>query len=360
MPSSIQQRVAFARSWRRDTTAMGADSGRMRVYATRVLPGELFSQLGRRVALEHWPGPGAPPPEELRRQAARCDGLLCMLTDRIDRPLLEAAPKLRVVSSMSVGVDHIDVKAASELGIAVGNTAGVLAETTADLAFGLLLAAARRIPEADRFVRQGAWTPERAWAPDLLVGRDVHGATLGILGLGAIGRAVARRAGGFGMRVLGWSRSGRAVPGVERVDLPALLAEADFVSIHVARTPETLALLSAPQIAAMKRGAILVNTARGGIVDEVALAAALASGHLGGAALDVYDQEPLAPDSPLLDAPGLVLAPHIGSASAATRTRMAALAVANLEAGLAGLPLPSAVTPTPGAGSSAARQEGLR
>jgi glyoxylate reductase len=150
------------------------------------------------------------------------------------------------------------------------------------------------------------------------------------------------------------------VPGVERVDLPALLAEADFVSIHVARTPETLALLSAPQIAAMKRGAILVNTARGGIVDEVALAAALASGHLGGAALDVYDQEPLAPDSPLLDAPGLVLAPHIGSASAATRTRMAALAVANLEAGLAGLPLPSAVTPTPGAGSSAARQEGLR
>jgi glyoxylate reductase len=338
---------------------MADASGRMRVYATRRLQGELPSDLGRRVRLEHWPGPGAPPPEELRRQAASCDGLLCVLTDRIDRPLLEGAPQLRVVSSISVGVDHIDVAAAAELGIAVGNTPGVLAETTADLAFGLLLAAARRIPEADRFVRQGAWTPERAWEPDLLVGRDVHGATLGVLGLGAIGQAVARRAAGFGMRVLGWSRSGRAVPGVVSVTLPALLAEADFVSIHVARAPETTGLLGGAEIAAMKRGAILVNTARGGIVDETALAAALVSGHLGGAALDVYAQEPLAPTSPLLDAPGLVLAPHIGSASAATRARMAALAVANLEAGLAGLPLPSAVEPALGP-STAAREEGLR
>jgi glyoxylate reductase len=333
----------------------------MRVYGTRTLPGGALEGLGRRVKLELWSGPGAVPPEALRRHAARAHGLLCMLTDRIDRPLLEAAPALRVVSSVSVGVDHIDVDAATELGIAVGNTPGVLAETTADLAFALLLAAARRIPEADRFVRQGAWTAERAWEPDLLLGRDLHGATLGILGLGAIGQAVARRASGFGMRVLGWSRSGRPVPGVESVALPDLLEGADFVSVHLARTPETVGLLGPAEIARMKPGAVLVNTARGGIVDEEALVAALRSGRLGGAALDVYAEEPLPAGSPLLDAPGLVLAPHIGSASVATRARMVALAVANLEAGLAGQPLPHSVNPgLRGRGSAAAGQEGLR
>jgi glyoxylate reductase len=268
-----------------------------------------------------------------------------MLTDRVDAALLDAAPRLRAISSCSVGVDHVDLAVATARGIPVGHTPGVLTGTTADLAFGLLLAAARRIPEADRFVREGHWTAERRWEPDLLLGRDVHGATLGVVGLGAIGRAVARRALGFGMRVLGWSRSPREVPGVERVALDALLAQADFVTVHVALAPETRGLLDARAIARMRPGAILVNTARGGIVDEAALAEALRAGRLAAAALDVFGEEPLPGTSPLRDAPRVVLAPHIGSASVATRERMAALTVANLRAGLAGAPMPHAASP---------------
>jgi glyoxylate reductase len=311
------------------------------VFATRALPGDAFAALGERVALRTWPGPGAPPPATLRREAEHAEGLLCLLTDRIDRPLLAACPRLRVVSSCSVGLDHVDLAAARERGIRVGHTPGVLTETTADLAFALLLAAARRIAEADRFVRSGAWTPERSWEPDLLLGRDLHGATLGIIGLGAIGRAVARRAQGFGMRVLGWSPSGRAVPGVAGRSLADLLAESDFVSLHVALVAETRGLLGAEEIARMKPGAVLVNTTRGGVVDEAALVAALRSGRLAAAGLDVFAEEPLPPDSPLLALPNAVLLPHIGSASVATRSRMAELAVANLLAGLAGHPLPN-------------------
>jgi glyoxylate reductase len=218
----------------------------------------------------------------------------------------------------------------------------VLAETTADLAFALLLAAARRIAEADRFVRRGGWQRESGWNPELLLGRDVHGATLGIVGLGAIGRAVARRAVGFGMRVLGWSRSARHVEGVDRVELTKLLAESDFVSVHVARTSETTHLIDVRALELLRPGAILVNTARGGIVDEDALANALRAGRLAGAALDVYATEPLAPTSPLLELDNVVLTPHIGSSSLATRSRMADLAVDNLLAGLEGRPLPHA------------------
>jgi glyoxylate reductase len=251
-----------------------------------------------------------------------------------------------VISTCSVGVDHIDLAAATARGIPVGHTPGVLVETTADLAFGLMLAAARRLAEADHFVREGGWTPDRAWDPELLLGRDLWGATLGVIGLGAIGRAVARRAQGFGMRVLGWTRSRRAVPGVEGVEIDALLGESDFVSLHLALAPETRNLIDARALARMRPGAVLVNAARGGLVDEAALLEALRSGRLAAAGLDVFAHEPLDPASPLLRAPNLVLTPHIGSASIATRTRMADLAVDNLLAGLEGRALPHWANPT--------------
>jgi glyoxylate reductase len=293
-----------------------------------------------------WPGRDAPPPAALSRALADADGLVCMLTDRVDAALLARAPRLRAISSVSVGLDHVDLAAATARGIPVGHTPGVLTETTADLAFALLLAAARRVVEADRFVRDGRWS---AWQPDLLLGRDVHGATLGVVGLGAIGRAVARRARGFGMRVLAWSRTRRPLANlegqVEWAELPALLAAADFVSVHVALAPGTRGLLDAAAIARMKPGAILVNTARGGIVDEAALAAALREGRLAGAGLDVFAREPLERDSPLLGLPNVVLAPHVGSASVATRTRMAELAVENLLAALDGKPMPACANP---------------
>jgi glyoxylate reductase len=272
---------------------------------------------------------------------------LCLLSDRVDAQLLDGCPSLRVVSSCSVGLDHVDLAAAARRGLPVGHTPGVLAETTADLAFALLLAAARRIAEADRFVRRGDWAREQGWDPELLLGRDVHGATLGIVGLGAIGRAVARRAAGFGMRVLGWSRSGRHVEGVESVELTKLLAESDFVTVHVARTSETTGLIDARALELVRPGAILVNTARGGIVDEDALANALRAGRLAGAALDVYATEPLPPTSPLLELDNVVLTPHIGSSSLATRSRMADLAVDNLLAGLEDRPLPHAAPVPP-------------
>ena len=315
---------------------------RPRVFVTRRLPGAALERLAGHCALEVWSGAGAPPAQALRDGCRDAEGLLCLLTDAIDAPLLAGCPRLRVISSCSVGVDHIDLPAARARGIPVGHTPGVLVETTADLAFALLLAAARRVAEADRFVRDGRWSFEHRWDPEALLGRDVHGATLGIVGLGAIGRAMARRAAGFGMRVLGWSRTPRALPGVEACAFEALLARSDFVTLHVALTPQTRNLLDARALGLLRPGAILVNAARGGIVDEAALAAALSSGRIAAAALDVFASEPLDPASPLLAAPNLLLTPHIGSASIATRTRMADLAVENLLAGLEGRPLPHA------------------
>jgi glyoxylate reductase len=313
-----------------------------RVFVTRTLPGDALVRLASEVALEVWPGPAAPPREALFEAARRADGLLCLLTDRIDAALLDAAPRLRVISSCSVGLDHVDLAAASARGIPVGHTPGVLTDTTAELTIALLLAAARRVVEADRFVREGRWGE---WAPDLLLGRDLSGSTLGVIGLGAIGSKVASLARAFGMRVLGWNRSPCRVPGVEGVAFEALLARAEFVTIHVALAPETRGLIGARELACMRRGAVLVNTARGGIVDEAALAAALASGQLAAAGLDVFEHEPLPASSPLLAAPNLVLAPHIGSASIRTRTRMADLAVANLLAGLRGQRMPHCANP---------------
>ena len=309
-----------------------------RVWSTRALPGGALERLSaeRGVDLDVWPGSGPPPQEELLARAPELDGLLCTLVDRIDAQWLASAKRIRVVSSYSVGLDHVDLAAAAERKIPIGHTPGVLVETTADLAFALLLAVGRRVAEGDRMVRAGEWG---TWQPDLLLGRDIHGASLGIVGLGAIGRAVARRALGFGMRVLGWTRSGRSVDGVESTSLDALFARSDFVSLHVALTDETQRLVDATALARMKPGAILVNTARGPLVDENALADALDSGHLAGAGLDVFEREPLPADHRLTRTRGVTLLPHLGSASVATRARMADLAVDNLLAGMRGEPL---------------------
>lgn len=317
-----------------------------RVFVTRQLPGEALARLGAFTTLRVWEQPLPPPREVLLAEAREADGLITLLTDRVDEPLLAEAPHLRVVSNVAVGYDNIDVAACTARRVAVGNTPGVLTETTADFAFALLLGLARRVVEADAYVRAGRW---KTWDPSLLLGVDVHGATLGLVGLGAIGAAVARRARGFGMRVLYVNR--RAKPeleselGLERVDKATLLAESDFVSLHVALCDETRHWLGREELATMKPGALLVNTARGPVVDQAALEEALASGHLGGAALDVTDPEPLSADSLLSKLPNVLLAPHIASASHSTRGRMASMAVDNLLAALEGRKPPHCVNP---------------
>ena len=310
-----------------------------RVFLTRPIAEPAMRRLAAIARVDLWDDEMPPPPAELRARARQADGVLSMVTDRFDAAMIRALPRLRAISNLAVGVDNIDLAAATRAGIAIGHTPGILTETTADLAFALLMAAARRIAEGDRYVRGGRW---RTWGPKVMLGRDIHGATLGIIGWGAIGQAMARRAAGFGMRVLGWSRTPREVPGVTRASLETLLSESDFVSLHVALADETRGLLDAAAIARMKPGAILVNTTRGGVLDEDALVRALRDGPLAAAALDVFEREPLPPSSPLLTLPNVVLTPHIGSASIATRTQMAELAVANLLAGLEGRPLPHA------------------
>ncbi len=312
------------------------------MIVTRMLPGGALERLGEVVDLECWPGEMPPSPAELLSLAADAVGLLTMYTDRVDTPLLDGCPGLRVVSNLAVGVDNLDVAELSRRGIPVGNTPGVLTDATADLAFALVLAAARRITESRDLLLAGAWT---TWKPSAFLGLELRGATIGIVGLGAIGQAVARRAEGFGMQVLGWSRTGRSLPGVTRVPLAELLGSSDVVSLHVALTPETRHMIGAAELASMKSGSILINTARGAVVDQRALYEALVSGHLGGAGLDVYETEPVPLDEPLLRLANCVAVPHIGSATVATRATMAELAVDNLLAGLAGDPLPHCVNP---------------
>ena len=305
-----------------------------RVFVTRTLPGEAPAErLRSACTVDVWEGDQPPPPAELTRRAEGCDGLLTMLTERVDGALLDAASNVRVVANMAVGYDNIDVEAATERGVLVTNTPGVLTETTADMAFSLLLAASRRLAEGERAVRTGEWGP---WHPTWLLGHEVHGATLGVVGPGRIGAAVARRAQGFGMRVLYHGR--REAPGFpgERATFDELLERSDFVSVHVPLSPETERMFDAGVFARMRPHAILVNTARGGIVDQPALARALTEGVIGGAALDVTTPEPLPLDDSLLAAPNLLIAPHLGSATGATRTRMAELAVDGLLAALAG------------------------
>lgn len=318
---------------------------RPKVFVTRSLPGPALAQLADSVSLLCWSNPAPITAIQLREELREAEGLLCMLTDRIDEALLAAAPKLRVVSSCSVGVDHVDVAALTRRRIPLGHTPGVLVEATADLTFALLLATARRITEAERFVRAGQWTPARRWEPELLLGKDLHGATLGLIGLGAIGQAVAKRAQGFGLKLIGWTPSGRVVPGVKAASFEEVLTQADFVSLHIALSARTIKLIDAAALAHMKRDAILINTARGGLVDEAALVAALCSGQLCAAGLDVFEHEPMAADHPLLALPNVVVVPHIGSATQGTRSRMAQLAVDNLLAGLRGLPMLHCVNP---------------
>ena len=316
-----------------------------RVLVTHQLPGERIHELSNFCHMNVWMGPGLLTAEGLAEELPGCAGLICLLTDRVDAQLINAMPDLEFVSSMSVGVDHVDVDALTARGIPLGHTPGVLVDTTADTAFALLLAASRRVVEADHFVRHGNWTPENAWAPDFFTGKDVSGATIGIIGLGAIGQAVARRAEGFGMDVLAWNRTPRQLPGIESVSREELLLRSDFVSVHVALTEATRNLLDRDNIALMKPGAVLVNTARGGIVDEQALADALRSGQLYAAGIDVFEREPVPADNPLLPLSNVVVAPHIGSATTLTRARMADIAIDNALAALQGRPMVHCVNP---------------
>ncbi|ADU50352.1 Glyoxylate reductase [Thermaerobacter marianensis DSM 12885] len=310
---------------------------RPRVFVTRQVPEGALAPLEGWAHVEVWPEFLPPPREELARRLAEADGVITMITDRIDDDLLAAAPRLRVVSNCAVGYDNVDVAAARRRGVMVTHTPGVLTEATADLAFALILACARRLPQAEADLRAGRWT---TWHPLQWLGLELDGATLGIVGLGRIGRAVARRARAFGMRILYYSRrrdpAAEAELGVEYRDLDDLLAEADVVSLHVPLNAETRHLIDGRRLRRMKPGAILVNTARGDVVDEQALVEALRSGHLGAAGLDVYGREPVPPDHPLLQVPNVVALPHIGSATARTRWRMARLAAENCAAVLQG------------------------
>jgi glyoxylate reductase len=307
-----------------------------RVFVTRAIAPEAIARLRRHAIVEVWPRNTPPPYAQLMRRAREADALLTMVTDRVDAPLIASAPKLRVVSNLAVGLDNIDVVAATTARIAVGHTPGVLTDATADLAFALLMAVARRVAEGDREVRAGKW---QTWGPTVLLGHDIYGATLGIIGWGQIGRAMARRGLGFNMRVLYASRStrtGESVPGATRVSMNRLLQESDFVSLHVPLTPHTRHLIGATEMALMKPGAILINTARGAVVDQRALYRSLKAGLLGGAGLDVTDPEPIAEDDPLVKLAKVVITPHIGSASHTSRNKMADIAAENIMAVLEG------------------------
>ena len=305
-----------------------------RVLVTRRLPGTALDRLAEEHELDLWEEADPAPRGVLLERIGKAKGLLAMLTDTVDDELLGAAPYLVAVANYAVGVDNIDVAACAARGVAVGNTPDVLTDATADLTLALLLAAARRLPEGIAAARDGSW---RWWRPDWLLGLELRGATLGIVGNGRIGSAVGERAAAFGMRVIHSSRS-------SGVPLAELLAASDVVSLHCPLTPQTRHLINAETLALCKPGSIIVNTARGPIVDQVALADALRSGRLGAAALDVTDPEPLPLDDPLLLAPNLIVLPHLGSATHHARARMADLAVDNLLAALAGNPMPHPVS----------------
>jgi glyoxylate reductase len=304
-----------------------------KVFVTRRLPFEALDRLRASHEVDEWSGDMPPSADEMRAGVAEAEGLLALVTDRVDAAVLDAAPRLRAIANMAVGTDNIDLEAASARGIPVGNTPDVLTDATADLAFALLLALARRIVPGAAKVRAGEW---RTWEPAGDLGADLAGATLGVIGWGRIGQAVARRAEGFDMDVIHSSRSS----GVPRDEL---FARADFVSVHTPLTPETRHLIDTDALARMKPTALLINTARGGVVDQDALRAALHAGEIAGAALDVTDPEPLPADHPLLDAPNLLVVPHVGSATVRTRAKMAAMAVENLLAALDGRPMPHPV-----------------
>lgn len=352
-----------------------------RVFVSRVIRDKGLDLVKDFCQVDLWTDELPPPRAVLLERVRGVDGLLCLLTDRVDAELLDAAgPQLKVVSNHAVGVDNVDLKEATRRGVPVGNTPGILTDATADFAFALLLAAARRVVEGDRSVRNGEW---KTWGPSILLGPDLMGATLGLVGYGRIGQAVARRASGFGMRVVYYdpglqmqsgqkSKRGRrttrkgvlerfAGQPVQRpeaetggaglsaspqpVSFDELLEQADFISLHTPLTSETRGLINAAAFAKMKPGAVLVNTARGPVVDQQALYHALKEKRIFAAALDVTDPEPLPMDSPLLELDNLIIAPHIASASFQSRDAMALLAAQNLIAGLKGERLPYCVNP---------------
>jgi glyoxylate reductase len=297
------------------------------VFVARALPGDSLERLRSAHEVTVWDRELPPEPAVLRERVAEAEGLLCLLTDRVDGALLDAAPRLRAIANYAVGTDNIDLELTRARGIAVGVTPDVLTEATADLAFALLLAAARRLPEAAAAARDGAW---RTWEPARWLGAEVDGAALGIVGFGRIGRAVARRAEGFRM----------SIRSTADTELDELLAESDFVSLHCPLTRRTRHLIDAAALRRMRPTAILVNTARGGVVDQAALIDALHAGEIAAAAIDVTDPEPPPPGDRIYTTPNLLVLPHIGSATHRARARMTELAVENLLAGLDGRPMP--------------------
>jgi lactate dehydrogenase-like 2-hydroxyacid dehydrogenase len=319
-----------------------------RVFVARIIPDEGLRQIEDATDATVWQDELPPPRDVLLESIQGAEGVLTLLTDRVDDEFLDrAGPDLKVVSNFAVGFDNIDVAACTARKIPVGNTPGVLTETTADLAWALLMAAARRLPEGDHYVRDGRW---KTWGPMLLMGPDVHGSTLGVVGFGRIGQAVARRAQGFGMTIL-YHDLARANPAVEAelgatfMPLEELLPKADFVSLHVNLSPQTQGLINAERLRWMKPTAILVNTSRGPVVDSMALVDALRDGVIAAAGLDVTDPEPLPADHPLIGLDNCLVVPHIASASRATRGKMASMAAANLLAGVRGERLPTPVNP---------------
>jgi len=317
-----------------------------KLFSTHVLFDEPRRRLAEHFDVEYWEGNERPPRAEVLRRIAGKDALICLLTEKIDRELLDAAgPNLRIAANVAVGYDNIDVPACTERKVAVTNTPGVLDETTADFTWTLLMAVARRLVEADRLARSGAW---RQWNLDQLCGTDIWGKTLGIIGFGRIGRAVARRAAGFRMRVI-YNSTTRAPAEIERelnaefMQRDRVLAEADFVSLHVPLRENTRGLIGPAELAKMKRTAFLINTTRGPVVQEAALVAALEQGIIAGAALDVFEREPLISEGLRRD--NVVLAPHLGSASVETRTRMAMIAVENAIALFNGKQPPTILNP---------------
>lgn len=308
-----------------------------RVFVSRNIPDKGLEFLRGKVSLEVWAGEDAPGRDVFLEKAAVCDGLIVIPGDPIDRGVLAEGKSLKIISCYAVGYDSIDVIAATELGIMVTNTPDVLTEATADLAFGLLLAAARRIGEGDRLIRSGGWTH---WGPRFMLGQEVSGATLGLIGMGRIGQAVARRAKPFGMDVLYFARHRNEIfekeIGVRYMEMEALLAVSDFVSLHCPLTPLTEGLIGERQLRAMKPSAILVNTSRGRVVVEEDLIRAIKGGWIMGAGLDVFEIEPLPDGHPFLELDNVVLCPHLGSATVQTREKMSLMAAENLLAAFEG------------------------
>jgi glyoxylate reductase len=332
-----------------------------RVFITRRLPDAAMRVVAAACDVDYWDSAETPlPREELLRRVADVDGLLCLLTDRVDAELLAAAPRLRAVATMAVGYDNIDVPACTARGVLVTNTPGVLTETTADLAWALMLAAARRVVEGQKLIEAGGWGP---WHPLQMVGVDVYGTTLGVVGAGRIGAAVLRRAAGFKMALRYHNRRPspelEAETGASYLGLDELLAASDFVVVTVPLSAETRGMFGAREFALMRDTAVFVNVSRGPVVREAELAEALRAGRPRAAGLDVFEREPIGPDHPLLALPNCVCVPHIGSASVATRTRMATLAAENLAAYLSGkgplTPVNPAVRARAGGGRAAGR-----